>query len=310
MSKSTSSKKIETMNETVMVAKKVPAKKVSDSDGEATVPKKSAKKVPDIDDEATVPKKSAKKVPDTDDEATVPKKSAKKDTEEEATVPKKLAKKVPDAEATLPKKVTAKKVPDIEATVPNKVPDVEATLPKKVPAKKAPAKNEKVATNKVTAQNDINVTHENMTEYHVLLEKWVNFQTEIQNLHNMIEPLEQKRDLVVTDLRKLMYSAKMPEAENVENTIEDNVDPIKKFINNVPNEKQSGVKMPEAFKKVVSTSCKKKTNSNQKLEENSEESEIILPKVAIDSDSSQSDLETLSSCSSESESDCSVDDVD
>ena len=279
MSKSTSSKKIETMNETVMVAKKVTAKKVSDSDGEATVPKKSAKKVSDTDDEATVPKKSAKKVP--------------------------------DVETTVSKKVTAKKVPDVEATLPNKVvPDVEATMPKKVPAKKAPAKNEKVATNKVTAQNDINVTHENMTEYHVLLEKWVNFQTEIQNLHNMIEPLEQKRDLVVTDLRKLMYSAKMPEAENVENTIEDSVDPIKKFINNVPNEKQSGVKMPEAFKKVVSTSCKKKTNSNQKLEENSEESEIILPKAAIDSDSSQSDLETLSSCSSESDSDCSADDVD
>ena len=241
-----------------------------------------------MNETVTVPKKSTKKVADTDGEPSVMKKvTAKKDSDGEPTLSKKLAKKVPDT-------------------------DDEATVPKKVPSKKVPAKNEneKVATNKVTTLNDVNVTNVNMTEYHALLEKWVNFETEIQKLHNMIEPLEQKRDNVVTDLRKLMYSAKMPEAENVENTIEDNVDPIKKFINNVPNEKQSGVKMPETLKKVVTTSCKKKTNSNQKLEENSEESEIILPKVVVDSDSSQSDLESLSSCSSDSESECSVDDAD
>ena len=283
MSKSTSNKKIDTMNETVTVPKKS-TKKVPDTDDEATVSKKvTAKKAPETDGEPNMPKKvTAKKVPEPDGEPSVMKKSAKKvpDSEDDVTVPKKSAKKVPDSED-------------------------DVTVPKKVAVKKAPTKKENVATNKVTASTDM-VTTENMTDYHVLLEKWVNIETEIQKLQSMIEPLEHNRDQVVSELRKVMHSAKMPETENV---LEDNVDPVKKCLN-VPNEYKSGVKMPEASKKVVSTLCKKKPTSNQKLEENSEESEIILPKVVVDSDSSQSDLESLSSCSSDSESECSADDAD
>jgi len=47
----------------------------------------------------------------------------------------------------------------------------------------------------------------------------------------------------------------------------------------------------------------KPTNSKQKIEVDSEESEIKLPKVVLESDSSESDMESLSACSSES--DCS-----